>query len=170
MRPLPRNRYSRLALKLRGTAGIVAAFAAAGMLLAATATASAPIAGISSAGKAPVAGKSAEDLVSYRTKGKLKIAKTVRYKFVCSVDCQVTVTSDLAVKGVSIAPLTITGAFAPGQLVEATVTMSKGLRAAIAANIGTAKMHTKIAATALATGESDTDTRTFKFKRSGKKK
>ena len=106
-----------------------------------------------------------EDLVSYLTKGKLKVKREVKYRFVCSADCQVTVTSKLAIKGPDIAPLTNTGQFAAGSPVVALVEMNKPLRSSIKDHIGASKLRTEVSATNIATGETDTDRRAFRFKK-----
>ena len=106
-----------------------------------------------------------EDLVSYLTKGKLKVAKKVRYRFVCSADCQVTATSSVLLKGPDVPPVVNTGAFSAGESVAAELTMNKALRNSIKDHIGASKLRTEVKATNTATGETDKDTRTFKFKK-----
>ena len=142
----------------------MAAVAAAGMVLAAPASASAPISGITSAGSAPVAGKSAETLVAYLTVGKLKPGKRIAYRVVCNADCQLTATSTLVLKGPNLGPVSSTGSFPAGVVAEAFLKPNKPARAAIKDNIGASKLRTSVTATAVATGETDTDNRTFKFK------
>jgi hypothetical protein len=135
------------------------------MVLAAPASAAAPIAGITPVGQAgPVAGKSGEELVSYLTVGKLKPGKRIAYRVVCSADCQLTATSTLVLKGPNLGPVSSTGTFPAGVIAEAFLKPNKPARAAIKAHIGSSKLRTSVSATDLATGEVDTDKRTFKFK------
>jgi hypothetical protein len=141
------DRYIQTGVKKRGTAGIAAAVVAVSLALA----------GPASAG---------EDLVSYQTDGRLKVAKKVKYRFVCSVDCQVTVTSELVTEGSGdVAPLTKTGTFEAGIVVGSSVRLPKSLRKTIRDNLGTSKLRTGIKASSLSDGVTDTDRRTFKFKR-----
>ena len=113
----------------------------------------------------PQAGTSAEDLVRYLTKGKLRPKKRIIYRFVCAVDCQVTVTSKLQVKGPDPPALINTGAFAAGEVIAASVEPNKPLRNAMKADIGAVRLKTTVRATDIGTGESDTDKRTYRFKK-----
>ena len=106
-----------------------------------------------------------EDLVSYLTKGKRKVAKKVRYQFVCSADCQVTVSSKIKLKGPDVPPLVDTAQFAAGVPIAHSLTLNKSLREAITDHIGASKLVSEVRATNTATGESDTDRRTFSFKK-----
>jgi hypothetical protein len=144
----------RLASIRRGTAAIVASTTAA-LLLAAPAGAGSPKAHASDT----------ETLISYLTKGKLKPGKRISYKFVCSADCNLSATSTLVLKGPDLPPVTSSGSFPAGQVVAAFLKPNKPARSAIKAKIGAAKLRTKIRATNISTGETDTDRRTFKFKR-----
>ena len=137
----------RAALNRRATAAIVAALSA-GLL----ATAAAPV-------------SADEDLVSYLTKGKRKVAKKVRYQFVCSADCQVTVSSRIKLKGPDVPPLVDTAQFQAGVPIAHSLTLNKSLREAITDHIGASKLVSEVRATNTATGESDTDRRTFGFKK-----
>lgn len=113
----------------------------------------------------PRAQTSGEELVSYLTKGKLKLAKRIQYSFVCSVNCQVTATASVKVKGPDPSPQSNTGQFSAGLEVAQFLTPNKPLRNAIKDHIGAAKLVTEITARDLATGETDTDRRTFRFKK-----
>ena len=144
-----RNRLIR-----RGTAAIVAASATALLLGAAPAGAG-----------SPKAKASAEDLVSYLTKGKLKPAKRIAYQMVCSADCSIKVTSKLKLAGPDLAPTTVSGSFQAGQIAEAFLKPNGPALKAIKANIGAAKLVTSVTATSLIDGTTDTDKRTFKFKK-----
>jgi hypothetical protein len=170
MTPVPKIATVPLALKRRGTVGIVAAVAAASLALAAPVTAGAPTAGITPAGTVPVAGKSAETLVAYLTVGKLKPGRRIAYRVVCNADCQLTATSTLVLKGPNLGPISSTGSFPAGVVAEAFLKPNKPARAAIKRNIGASKLRTSVTATAVATGETDTDKRTFRFKGKKKKK
>lgn len=138
----------------RGTAGVVAVLVAAAMVLAAPASAGSP--------RAKAAG---EELLTYLTKGKLKVGKRIAYRVVCSVDCQLTATSTLIVKGGQVGPVSSTASFPAGQVAEAYLKPNKPARNAIKDNIGAAKLRTSVTATSVATGEADTDKRTYKFKK-----
>lgn len=137
----------------RGTAAIVAAGAATLLLGAAPAGAD-----------SPRAKASAEDLVSYLTKGKLKPGKRISYRVVCSADCNLTATSTLVLKGPDLGPVTSSGAFPAGTVAEAFLKPNKPARDAIKDNIGSTKLRTTVTATSTVDGSTDTDTRTFKFK------
>ncbi len=139
-------RRPRAALNRRATAAIVAALSA-GLLATA----------------APVSAN--EDLVSYLTEGKRKVAKKVRYQFVCSADCQVTVSSTIKLKGPDVPPLVDTAQFQAGVPIAHSLTLNKSLREAITDHIGASKLVSEVRATNTATGESDTDRRTFRFKK-----
>lgn len=106
-----------------------------------------------------------EDLVSYLTKGKLKPSKRIAYQVVCSANCQLTVTSTLRVKGPDPAPVSGTDVFDAGEIAEGFVRPNKPLRKTIRDSIGATRLHTEVSATNLATGETDTDKRTYKFKK-----
>lgn len=137
----------------RGTAAIVAAFAATMLVV-----------GPAAAGE-PTAQKSGEELVSYLTKGKLKPAKRISYKIVCNADCSVTATSKLKLSGPDIGPVSNSGSFPAGTIIEVKLTLNKAAKSAIRENIGAAKLVTSVTATDLTTAETDTDKRNFKFKR-----
>lgn len=141
-------------LKRRGTAAVVAGSAAALLLWAAPAGAG-----------SPTAKASAEDLVSYLTKGKLKPGKRIAYRFVCSADCTLTASSTLVLKGPNLGPVSASQSFQAGQIAEAFLKPNKAARNAIKDNIGASKLRTSVTATSLIDGTTDTDNRTFKFKR-----
>lgn len=113
----------------------------------------------------PQAGAAAEDLVRYLTKGKLKPSKRIAYRFVCSQDCSVTATNTLKLKGGKLGPTSTSGAFEAGVIIEAFVKPNKAARNAIKDDIGVAKLVTSVSASSTLTGETDTDKRTYKFKR-----
>jgi hypothetical protein len=79
------------------------------------------------AGADPKAQASAEDLVTYLTKGKLKPAKRIPYRFVCSEDCFVTATSTLVLKGPNLGPVASSGQFPAGQVIEVFLKPNKDL-------------------------------------------
>jgi hypothetical protein len=139
-------------MRRRGTAVAVACAVAAVLLPALPAAAS------------PTAQTSAEDLVSFLTKGKLKPGKRIAFRFVCSEDCFVTATSTLVLKGPNLGPIASSGQFPAGQIIEAFLKPNRPARDAIKDNIGASKLRTSVTATSTGTGETDTDNRTFKFK------
>jgi hypothetical protein len=142
---------------MRGTKKLIVGLTAAS-LLAAAAPAGA------GAGE-PGAQSSAEPLVRYLTKGKLKVRKVIRYRMVCSEDCQVTVRSVIKVKGPDPSPLVSTASFPAGTVFEATVEPNKPLRNAMKANLGKTKLKSTVNAVSTLDGETDTDRRTYKFKK-----
>jgi hypothetical protein len=105
-----------------------------------------------------------DTLLSYLTVGKLKPGKRITYQVVCSADCQLTASSTLVLKGPNLGPVTSSGQFGANQIAEVFLKPNKPARSAIKANIGASKLRTKVVAVNLTTGETDTDTRVFKFK------
>jgi hypothetical protein len=143
-------------VRIRGiTTGIVV-IAVLGLALA-------PTAGAGSSG--PTATASGEDLVSYVTTGKLKLAKRLVYQFTCSANCSVTATATFVLRGPNYFPGSVTGSLGAGQVGGHELRPNKPLRRAIRRDLKPSKLRTEITATNLATGETDTDTRTFRFKR-----
>jgi hypothetical protein len=112
----------------------------------------------------PTATAAGEELVSYLTKGKLKPGKRISYRVVCAAACQLTATSTLVLKGPDLGPVSETGLFPAGQSVEAFLKPNKSARNLIKANLGASKLRTSITATNTATGEIDSDRRSFRFK------
>jgi hypothetical protein len=142
---------------MRGTKKLIAGLAAASLLA---------FAAPAGAGQGePQAEASAEELVRYLTKGKLRVKKVIRYRMVCSEDCQVTVRSAIKVKGPDPAPLVNTGNFAAGQVFEVELRPNKPLRNAMKEKLGATKINSSVTAVSTLDGESDTDKRTFKFKK-----
>jgi hypothetical protein len=115
---------------------------------------------------APLATASAdvEGLVSYLTTGKLKPKKRIAYSFVCSTACQVTASTTLVLKGPNLGPVADTGMFAPGEVGTAFLKPNGAARDAVKDHIGASKLRARLVAID-ATGATDTDTRTFRFKR-----
>jgi hypothetical protein len=105
-----------------------------------------------------------EGLVSYLTTGKLKPGKQITYRFVCSTACQVTATSTLVLKGPNLGPVVDSGMFAAEEVGAAFLKPNGAARDAIKDHIGASKLSTRLFAVD-ATGATDTDTRTFRFKR-----
>ncbi|MDP9190063.1 MAG: hypothetical protein M3O25_12540, partial [Actinomycetota bacterium] len=62
------------------------------------------------AGADPQATAAGEEVVRYLTKGKLKVAKTIKYSFVCGVTCNVKVDVTLVLPGPNFTPPAVTGA------------------------------------------------------------
>jgi hypothetical protein len=107
-----------------------------------------------------------DGLLSYVTTGKLKVGKRISYKFVCSMECQVTATSTLVLRGPDVGPVVDTGLFPAGEIIEAFLKPNKSARRSIRRHIGASKLRTSV--TAINTGpygENDTDTRVFRFRR-----
>jgi hypothetical protein len=114
----------------------------------------------------PAASASAQTtVVSYVTTGKLKIAKRIQYNIVCSVDCQVTVSSTLKLKGPDLLPQVVPGQLAAGAISSPFIRLNGPALHALKSNVGRARLVTTITATDMATGASQTIRRTFRFKR-----
>jgi hypothetical protein len=107
-----------------------------------------------------------EGLLSYVTTGKLKLGKRISYRFVCSTECQVTATSILVLRGPDVGPIVDTGLFPAGEIIEVFLKPNKSARRAIRRHIGASKLRTSVTAVNPGPyGETDTDTRVFRFKR-----
>jgi hypothetical protein len=106
-----------------------------------------------------------EDLVTYLTTGKLKPSKRIAFQVVCNANCQLTVTSTLVLKGPDLPPVSSSRVFAAGEIAEAFLKPNKPARNAIKEHIGISKLRTSVTATETATGVTDTDNRTYKFKK-----
>jgi hypothetical protein len=140
----------------RGTAIGVAAILALGGLGAA-----AP------GGLAPSRARAATEydrLVAYWPAGKIKVGKRISYRFVCANACQVTASTTLVLRGPNLGPVVDAGQFAAGQIGQEFLTLNKSARVAIKSHLGDSKLRTAITASD-ATGETDTDTRVFRFRR-----
>jgi hypothetical protein len=105
-----------------------------------------------------------EGLVSYLTTGKLKPGKRITYRFVCSTPCQVTASSTFVLNGPNLGPVVDTGMFGAGEAGAAFLKPNAAARGAIKDHLGASKLSTRLFAVD-ATGATDTDTRTFRFKR-----
>jgi hypothetical protein len=101
--------------------------------------------------------------VSYVTAGKLKPGKRITYRFACSTACQVTASATLVLKGPNLGPVSDTGMFTAGEVGAAFLKPNGAARDAIKDHIGGSKLRTSLFAVD-ATGATDTDTRTFRFK------
>jgi hypothetical protein len=140
----------------RGTAAAVAAVSALALLATATP------ASLGSPAATPSA--DTESLVAYLPAGKLKVAKRISYRFECSAACQVTATSTLVLKGPNLGPAVDTGMFAAGETGVVFLKPNRTARQAITSHLGASKLSASISATDAA-GATDTDRRTFRFKR-----
>ena len=105
-----------------------------------------------------------ETLASYVTKGKIKAQRRVRFLASCSVNCNVTVHMVLEVPGPNLASAPLTGSFAAGQVFEGYIKLTKAGLAFLKENKSKSKFRTEYEATDPLTGNTDTDTRAFKFK------
>jgi hypothetical protein len=140
----------------RGTAAAVAAVSALALL------ATAAPASLGSPKASPSA--DTESLVAYLPAGKLKVGKRISYRFECLTACQATATSTLVLKGPNLGPAVDSGMFAAGEIGVVFLKPNKTAREEIATHLGASKLSTSITATNAA-GATDTDTRTFRFKR-----
>ncbi|MGH2923069.1 MAG: hypothetical protein ACRDKH_03440 [Solirubrobacterales bacterium] len=121
------------------------------------------------AGGAPTATTSGEELGTYLDTGKLKLRKRLNYLIACGAPagqlCQLEVENKLKLKGPDLGPLRTSGIFAGGQTVEVFIQLNKGARVAAKRNIGAAKVKSSLTATNLTTGEVDVDEQTFRLKK-----
>lgn len=115
----------------------------------------------------PAATSSAQtaSIVSYATTGKLKAAKRIQYNIVCSVNCQVTASSTLKLKGPDLPPAIVPGTLAAGAVASPYIVLNKAAKSALKRNVGAARLVTSITAIDVATGNSQTISQTFRFHR-----
>jgi hypothetical protein len=116
----------------------------------------------------PAASSSAQTaapLVSYSTSGKIKAAKRIQYNIVCSVNCQVTATTTLKLKGPDLPPAIVPGTLAAGNVAAPYIVLNKAAKKALKRHLGAARLVTSITAVDTATGAQQTINKTFKFKR-----
>ena len=107
-----------------------------------------------------------EGVLSYVTTGKLKVGKRIAYKLVCSKECQVTATTTLVLRGPDVGPFVDTASFPAGETIVVSLKPNKSARRAIRRHIRASKLRTSVTAVHPGPyGESDTDTRVFRFKR-----
>ena len=132
------------------------------VLLTLAVLAAAPLSGLTSTGAK--AATEYDNLVAYLSFGKLKVGKRISYQFVCASDCQVTARSTLVLPGPNLGPVVDTGIFAAGQTGRETLTLNKAARSMIKSHLGASKLRTSLT-TSTSTGQTDSDTRVFKFKR-----
>ena len=136
---------------ITGTAAIAAVVALIGPAASATADPQAEAAG--------------EELVTFVTKGKLKLGKTIRYQFVCAAACNIKADVTIALPGPNFNTTPVTATNVPaGQVLEDKLKPNGPLLNAIKEDKGKAKLLATITATNVATGEIDVDKAAFKFK------
>ena len=106
-----------------------------------------------------------EGVLSYVTTGKLKVGKRIAYKLMCSTECQVTATTTLVLRGPDVGPVVDTALFPAGKTIVVFLKPNKSARRAIRRHIRASKLRTSVTAVKPGPyGESDTDTRIFRFK------
>jgi hypothetical protein len=113
----------------------------------------------------PAAAGAQTGVVSYATTGKLKVAKRIQYSIVCSVNCQVTATSTLKLKGPDLAPAVVPGQLAAGAAGQPFIVLNKAALRALKADVRKARLVSSVTAVDLSTGASQTINTVFKFKR-----
>ncbi len=128
----------------------------------ATAGASSGLAPVGEASVTPYA--EVETLANYKTKGKIKLQRRVRFLGVCTVECDVTVEMTLVIPGPNLVSEGLTGHFPAGQIFEGYLKLTKQGLAFLKENKGKSKFRTSYQAVDPLTGNTDTDARTFKFK------
>jgi hypothetical protein len=104
-------------------------------------------------------------IVSYVTTGKLKVGKRISYDIVCSVNCQVTATSTLKLKGPDLPPAVVPGTLAANAIASPFIVLNKPAKAALKRDPKAARLVSSVTATDLATGAQQTIERTYKFKK-----
>ena len=138
------------------------------MTMTAAAAAAAAIALLGPAASAtadPQAMAAGEEVISFATKGKLKLGKTIRYQFVCGVACNVKADVSVALPGPNFNTTPVTATNVPaGQVLEDKLKPNGPLLDAIKADKGRARLQATITGTNVATGEIDVDKASFKFK------
>lgn len=111
----------------------------------------------------PQAEASAEPLLSFVGPKKLKVAKSFSYIFVCPVNCNFSARDSLKGKGAKVTGA-LSGTLAAGVPGGVRLKPNGPLLKALKDNTGTFKLAVTVTATDPATGETDTDKRTYKFK------
>jgi hypothetical protein len=116
----------------------------------------------------PTARTSGEELVSFITTGKLKVKSPLKYQLVCGApspaNCAITVEAEIVLKGPNLT-VSNSGVLVSGQIGIHEISINKGVRNAIKDNLKSSKLRATVDATNTLTGEVDSDTSTFKFKR-----
>ena len=105
-----------------------------------------------------------ESLVSYVTKGKLKVQRKIRFLGSCTADCSVAVSMTLKIPGPNVIANPQPVNFLAGEIFEGFIELPKAGVAFIKENKGKSKFVTTIRAVNTLTGDTDTDKRNFKFK------
>lgn len=105
-------------------------------------------------------------LVSYLTSGKIKVSKTMRYQFVCSVNCSVVETTTLKLGSQRVPTVAGPATFAAGAPIEAQfiIKSNRGV-SAVRHDAKKAKLISSVTATDVTTGAQQTINRTFKLKK-----
>jgi hypothetical protein len=106
-----------------------------------------------------------ETLVAYSGPAKVKAAKRISFPVICAVTCNLSADMTLALPGPNLGPVTVQGSLQAGQAGEPFIKPNGPALQDLKANLGRSKLITSITATDVTTGETDTDTRTFKFSR-----
>ncbi|MGZ5340509.1 MAG: hypothetical protein ACXWED_03770 [Solirubrobacterales bacterium] len=115
---------------------------------------------------APAASAADNDaLITYSGPVKLKVQKRIAYPVVCSANCQVTATTTLLLPGPDLGPVVVPGSLTAGASAEPFVVLNKAALRNVRNNVGRARLRTQIDATNVTTGDTDTDTRVFRFHR-----
>lgn len=142
--------------------------AAAGTLAVAPAAASPGLdASFSSAGSAggPTATASLDNLLSYANgQKKLRIGKQMPFPIICALDCNARAVLFVRGPGTKL-KVSVAGALVAGTAVPVILKPNGPLQKRFREFPGKFKVATKVSATAIATGETDSDTRTFGVKR-----
>lgn len=134
-------------------------------MIASVAVVTAVLVPAASAGGAPKANASGEELVSYVTDGKLEVGGSITFQVVCGANCSLTSDIEIVLPGPNAKLPQLTGTFAAFSPLDVVVELNKPARQAIKKNIKKVKLRSDVTATNLVTGEVDADSNTFKLKK-----
>jgi hypothetical protein len=113
----------------------------------------------------PGATSADQGIVSFTTKGKIKVAKRVQYKIACSVQCDVIIRQTLKLQGPDLAPVTVPGTLAANIPATPYIVLNKPALQALKRNVAKARLVSAVTATDSATGAQQKIRMVFSFKR-----
>lgn len=124
----------------------------------------------SSAGAAPAANKSGEELMTYLETGKIEVSRELSISFLCTApvgtDCLVSATAQFLIPGPNPPAEPAISATLPSNTeLFQTLRLRKRTRNVLKDNVKKVKLRSQITVQNLATGEIDTDTEVFRFKK-----
>jgi len=139
--------------------GLLAIFAALALLVPA-----------STAGAGPAANKSGEELLTYLDTGKIKVSRQLSISFMCTVptggECLVTASAQFLTPGPNPPSEPSISATLPANTeLFQTLRLRKQTRNILKNNVKKVKLRSQITVQNLTTGEIDTDSQVFRFKK-----